>query len=201
MRASRWALPAAALAVLAGCPIPQPLPDYPKGQPVTPPRVVVSDTLAYPDTVVQVPAGCALAPSYPLSADLRDAITNETVAARWFVNYDPTRQPAFTPQQDDLVAGSSVGAQDTLRKLPRPFVFPPYQYAPALGTGGGDGAAPGALHVVELVVSNGFDPAAESAEAAQPYRTALIGFEVQVYRWVFLTVAASACVPCPSPAG
>lgn len=198
MRAPRWAL-LAAVAALTGCPIPQPLPDYPEGQPVTPPRVVIGDTLAFPETVIRVPAGCAIAPSYPLSADLRDAITNETVVARWFVNYDPARQPAFTPQQDDLVAGASGGAEDTLRKLPRPFVFPPYQYAPAHGTGAGAGAAQGALHVVELVVSNGFDPAAESAEAAQPYRTALVGFEVQVFRWVFLTVAASADVPCPSP--
>ena len=198
MRAPRWPL-LAALAVLAGCPIPQPLPDYPKGQPVTPPRMVVSDVLAYPETVVRVPAGCALAPTYALTAELRDAITNETVSARWFVNYDPASQPAFTPQQDDLVPGVGVGAQDTRRRLPRPFTFPPYQYAPALGTGGGDGAVPGALHVVELVVSNGFDPAAEGAEAALPYRTPLIGFEVQVYRWVFLTVPASADVPCPPP--
>jgi hypothetical protein len=191
----------AALAVLAGCPIPQPLPDYPKGQPVTPPRIVLGDTLQYPETVVRVPAGCAVAPIYPLAAELRDAITNESFSARWFVNYDPDSQPAFTPQQDDLVPGMSAGAQDTLRQLPRPFTFPPYQYAPTPGTGGGAGSTAGALHVVELVVSNGFDPAAQSAAAALPYRTPLVGFEVQVYRWVFLTVPASAAVPCPeSPA-
>ncbi len=188
---------AAALAVLAGCPIPQPLPDYPKGQPVTPPRIVVGDGLANPETVVRVPAGCATAPVYPLTANLRDAITNESFAARWFVNYDPSSQPAFTPQQDDLVPGVGSGASDTLRHLPRPFSFPPYQYPPALGTGGGAGSVAGALHVVDLVVSNGFDPAAESASAALPYRTPLVGFEVQVYRWVFLTVPASTDVPCP----
>lgn len=195
----RWALLAAA-AALAGCPIPQPLPDYPKGQPVTPPRIIVSETLTYPETVVRVPAGCAVAPVYPLDAELRDAITNETFSARWFVNYDPASQPAFTPQQDDLIPGVGSGAEDTLRRLPRPFTFPPYQYAPTPGTGGGAGSTPGALHVVELVVSNGFDPAAESAEATFPYRTPLIGFEVQVYRWVFLTVPASPAVPCPEPA-
>lgn len=193
----RWAL-VAALAVLAGCPIPQPLPDYPKGQPVTPPRIVVGETLSYPETVVRVPAGCAVAPVYPLAAQLRDAIANETFAARWFVNYDPESQPGFTPQQDDLVPGVGTGAEDTLRQLPRPFTFPPYQYAPLPGTAGA-GATVGALHVVELVVSNGFDPAAESAEAVFPYRTPLIGFEVQVYRWVFLTVPASPAVPCPGP--
>lgn len=188
---------AAALAVLAGCPIPQPLPDYPKGQPVTPPRVVVGDGLSFPETVVRVPAGCATPPVYALTADLRDAITNETVSARWFVNYDPASQPAFTPQQDDLVPGAGTAASDTLRHLPRAFPFPPYQYAPAPGTGGGAGSVAGALHVVELVVSNGFDPAAENASAAYPYRTPLVGFEVQVYRWVFLTVPATTDVPCP----
>lgn len=189
---------AAALAVLAGCPIPQPLPDYPKGQPVTPPRIVVGDGLAYPETVVRVPAGCASAPAYSLTADLRDAITNETFTARWFVNYDPSSQPAFTVQQEDPVLGAGSGAADTLRHLPRPFSFPPYQYAPALGTGGGAGSVAGALHVVELVVSNGFDTAADNnPTAAYPNRTPLVGFEVQVYRWVFLTVPASNDVPCP----
>ena len=49
-------------ALLAGCPLPQPLPDYPEGQPITPPRIVVDDTfrtVAYPESVVRVPAGCA----------------------------------------------------------------------------------------------------------------------------------------------
>lgn len=195
-RLSLLAALAALAPALAGCPIPQPLPDYPKGQPVTPPRIVVDDTVrrvAYPETVVRVPAGCAVEPVYPLDANLRD-VTSEPFAVRWFVNYDPKSQPTFVPQQRDDV--QSVSGSD-LRQLPRPFPFPPYQYAPAAGSATA-GAEPGALHVVELVVSNGFDGNADSASAALPYRTPLLGFEVQVYRWVFLTVPASADVPCPT---
>ena len=36
---------AVAAVLLAGCPLPQPLPDYPEGEPITPPRIVVDDTI------------------------------------------------------------------------------------------------------------------------------------------------------------
>ena len=193
-----------AAALLVGCPLPQPLPDYPEGQPVTPPRVVVDDTIrsvAYPDSVVRVPAGCPLEPVYPLSTSLRDAITNEDVVVRWFVNYDLANQPTLTPEFEDPIVGAGDDAFD---RETRTFEFPAYQYASVAGSGATRSA--GALHVVELVVSNGFDPSADSPTAELPYRKPKLGFEVQVYRWVFLTVSPTpddctgqACVTCPPP--
>ncbi len=69
MRRAELLLAALALG-LAGCPIPQPLPDYPPGT-VTPPRIVVDDLLG-DGAVTLVPAGCTtLAPYQPLGAGRR----------------------------------------------------------------------------------------------------------------------------------
>jgi hypothetical protein len=202
-RLARAAMVAAV--ILAGCPLPQPLPDYPEGEPVTPPRIVVDDTIRmvpHPETVVRVPAGCPNAPLYQLATSLRDAITNEDIVARWFVNYDPANQPSVNPLFPQVIPPPDGGDQ-TLRATPT-FEFPPYQYASVTGSGATSG--PGALHVVELVVSNGFDPNSDSPSAPLPYRKPKLGFEVQVYRWVFLTVSPSPpgctgaeCVTCPEP--
>jgi hypothetical protein len=177
--------------LLAACPLPQPLPEYPEGQPVTPPRIVTA-SVAFPETVVRVPADCAVEPVISLTADLIDANTVELVEARWFVNYDPEnqdrRRPHATqvpPDDDPLV----------IRRVVPPFPVEPYDYAPLTGAFGG---APGAVHVVELVVSNGFVPPEDEAEAPVPNRSALPGYETQVYRWVLLTVPESqASLPCP----
>jgi hypothetical protein len=48
------------------------------------------------------------------------------------------------------------------------------------------------VHVVELVVSNGFDPTNASTVAVN--RGPKAGFETQYRRWVFLTTKD---VPCP----
>jgi hypothetical protein len=191
-----------AAAALAGCPIPQPLPDYPEGQPVTPPRVVVNDTIGehavtYPDTIVRVPAGCDVEPVYRLKAFLRHADTIEPIIARWFVNYDPARQPAFTPQEEFEILAQDT-SDPTLRDMPE-WPFPPYQYASADGTTS-DSRAAGALHVVELVVSNRFDETADASGAVLPYRTPTFGFETQVYRWVFLNVTPTGTLRCPDAA-
>jgi hypothetical protein len=196
------------LVVLAGCPLPQPLPDYPEGQPITPPRIVVDDNfhrVSQPETIVRVPADCTSPPSFSLRSMLRDASTLNVVA-RWFVNYrpDPASPSVRSEQEDEIGTASGAGGVDpSLRETPE-FLFTPAGYAPIEGTGGGVGGAVGAVHVVELVVSNGFDPAADFVTAALPFRTPGVGFEVQVYRWVFLTVPKSppsctgtACVVCP----
>lgn len=191
----------AASAALVGCPIPQPLPDYPAGT-ITPPRIVV-DQIARPETVVRVPASCTNAPTYALAARLIDVNTLERVVARWFVNYDPLVQPRYTPEQEDDIPGVDATPPETRRDVP-PFDFHPYDHVPIDGTGA-DPKAPGNVKIVELVVSNGFDPSADAPPAAWPRRTALPGFETQVYRWIFLTVAPSTgctpgepgCVTCP----
>jgi hypothetical protein len=192
-------------AALAGCPIPQPLPDYPAGT-VTPPRIVV-DRIAQSETVVRVPASCTTHPTYDLNATLIDVNTFEVVRARWFVNYDPTDLSFYPPKRENDISGVNANPPVTERTVPT-FTFDPYASIPTVGgTGGGSGQNAGAMHVVELVVSNGFDPAADpgSPLAALPYRTPLRGFETQMYRWMFLTVPESVgctagtpgCVKCP----
>jgi len=189
-------------ALLCGCPLPQPIPETGKSGPITPPRVVADDTIQavrLPQTVVEVPAGCSTAPSYVLGAPLRDPNTTEPVVARWFVNYDPRQLPnpsVVVQQEDDIPAPDASADEPTLRQTPT-FTFAPYAWSTASGTGGGDGSVEGALHVVELVVSNGFDTAFDLSTAARPFRKPLLNFEVQVFRWVFLTVAPSSDAPCP----
>lgn len=194
----------AASAALAGCPIPQPLPDYPAGT-VTPPRIVM-DQIAQRDTVVRVPTNCtSTAPTYDLAATLIDVNTIEVVRARWFINYDPSDSSRFTPIQQVDIPGVDANPPVTTRSVPV-FTFRPYDGFPTIGgTGGGSGRNVGAVHVVELVVSNGFDPDASGPPAVLPNRTPLVGFETQGYRWMFLTVAESpgcslgdpGCVRCP----
>ena len=195
---------------LAGCPIPQPLPSYPPGQPVTPPRIVVDDTvqmISPSETIVRIPAACAKAPVVPLTAVLRDVIPNDPVSARWFVNYDPTNQARSAIVFNSTV---SVDATDTTLLHLDDFSFAPYDFPPVPGTGGdATPPAPGGVQVVELVVSNGFDPDFDKPppQSTLPYRKPRGGnppFEVQLFRWVFLTVPASpanctgaSCVPCP----
>jgi len=200
------ALAALAAALLAGCPIPQPLPDYPPGQPITPPRIVVNDgtrQIAFPDTVVRVPAGCATEPLYVLSAPLRDANTIETVVARWFVNYDPTSTSAARPLAEADISPPAASEPDpTLRVTPE-ITFHPYDHVPAAGTGGGDPRAAGAVTVLELVVSNGFDSTADTVSTDPlpplPYRTPRPQFEIQLHRWVFVAVPPAGDVTCPPP--
>ena len=177
--------------VLAACPLPQSVPEYPDDQAVTPPRIVTS-SVSFPDAVVRVPAGCAIEPALELAADLIDTNTVDAVEARWFVNYDAENQDRRRPQQATQVAPDDDPL--VIRREVPPFRLEPYDFASIAGTGG---SALGAVHVVELVVSNGFDPAGDLAE--QPNRSALAGYETQVYRWVLLNVdEASAAFPCPT---
>ena len=56
----------------------------------------------------------------------------------------------------------------------------------------------GGLHVVELVVSNGFAP--DPGPAERPWRSPATNFETQVQRWVFHYVPAGAGGACGFPA-
>jgi len=160
---------AAALA-LAACPLPQPLAEVARvnGGTVAPPRILL-DSVQPPDPRVLVGTACPSGSSFTLSATVDDANTTEVVEARWFVDYDA--------QSNSGVAGldpqvEPVQPDDTLRPV-TPFVY----VLPAF-----EAAAP--VHVVELVVSNGFRPIGDPA-APLPNRSPLDGFETEVYRWVF----------------
>jgi hypothetical protein len=203
----RLALLLAALG-LAGCPLPQPLPDYPAGT-VTPPRILVDPLVTPPATdggnpVIFVPAGCitTTAPSFTLSAKVNDPITIETIESRWFVNYDARSTRNQIPVQTDPIP-PNADTTNLIRDVPA-FTFLPYDFAPPPGafqpTPGlppFEYPYPSILRVVELVVSNGFDPNPVTTTADLPNRKPLSGFETQVFRWVFLSVPESPSVPCP----
>jgi hypothetical protein len=183
--------------LLAGCPIPQPLPDYPPGS-VTPPRILV-DEIAGDSSVTLVPANCTTGePVYALAARVVDTNTIETIDTRWFVNYDPRFLLYYHPWQNDPVQPDPDPT--VLTRVVPTFQFQPYQYPPPPDLGGGPGPPypdSGIVRVVELVVSNGFDPTAVTTSFAMPYRTPRIGFETQLHRWVFVSVPECPAVPCP----
>jgi len=189
----------AGAAALVGCPIPQPLPDYPAGT-ITPPRILTGTLTGAGDSITVVPAGCTgAAPQFDLVGRIFYQ-ENVTVEARWFVDY----------KKDD---SSRNVVQNTIREVPADpnplvleravpvFSFRPYDFPPPgeLGLPPGKTAA-GVIHVVELVVSNGFDP---DPLAPEPNRTPAVvpqtgaRFEIQTFRWVFVNVAPSATVACP----
>lgn len=200
----RASIIAGALLLLAGCPLPQPLPEYPKGT-VTPPRILMDD-LDRREAVIRVPAGCTgTLPSYPLSAKLVDNDSTETVTARWFVDYDRTNQARCRVFQESDISGPGDGASDPTRRAVPTFPFAPYDHDPVIA--GASSTGPGVVHVVELVVSNRFDVAADSLALCSrdtttwPFRAPAhdgdVAFETQTFRWVFVSEPASAEVPCP----
>jgi hypothetical protein len=180
----RRAAALAAAAALAGCPLPQSVPEYPATGVVTPPRLLV-DAITPVDTVIRVSTTCAPAPTYTLSATLEDTDTTERVDARWFVDYDETQDDSTIRSQEQVVVAD--GAEDPTIRVVTPYVFRPYDWDPPPAAGG--------LHVVELVVSNGF--AAEPAEPPagwRPNRMPAPQFQTQWYRWVFSYVdSGGAC--------
>ncbi len=193
-------IPVAALAaavVLAGCPLPQPLPDYPAGT-ITPPRILAASTTSGVESIVPVPAGCTgTAPTYDLDARIfyQDSVT---VEARWFVDYRADVPPRYAIHNPIREVPADPDTLVLERQVPR-FTFQPYGFPvpPELGSLAG-AKDPGVVHVVELVVSNGFDP---SPTAPQPNRSPAVTdgaarFEIQTYRWVFVNVTG---LDCPTP--
>jgi len=203
---TRTPITAAALVLLlAGCPLPQPLPSYPPGS-VTPPRIVM-DALSPRESVIRVPAHCPTPPSWNLAAALVDANTGETVTARWFVDYD-RRSTAFCNfEAFEDIPGPGDEGEDPTQRVVRPYRFVPYDHPAILG--GSDPRGAGVVHVVELVVSNRYDPtmddtalcAPEIEDSVFPFRTAArdgqVQFETQTYRWIFVSEPPSEGVPCP----
>ncbi len=196
----RWP-PLAALAAtvtLVGCPLPQPLADFPRGT-VTPPRILAATTTRPSESIIPVPADCLVAPVYDLGARVF-YLDNRTVEARWFVDYRKDVANRYDIQNTSREVPADPDPLILERDVP-PFTFQPYGYPPPdeLGSGFAGPKAPGIVHVVELVVSNGFDP---NMAAPEPNRTPAVidgaaRFEIQTYRWVFVNVGESATVPCP----
>jgi hypothetical protein len=182
----RPALPLAALAAagavaLAACPLPQPVASVKRengATTTTPPRVDPSSAVPG-EALVKVSTACPEPPTFQVSASLIDDDTTEIVSARWFVDYAPdalSSRPVFTED----VPGSEDETLTTRALTPL-----------ALTLGSPLDTAAGAVHVVELVVSNGFYPLYTDG-LALPNRTPQPGFETQVFRWVFQFDPASA---------
>ncbi len=188
---------------LSGCPLPQPLPTYPAGT-VTPPRILTESTAASAgvNSLVAVPAGCANAPSYALDARIfyQESVT---VEARWFVDYKTDVQSRSTVRNTLTAVPPDPNALVLERQVPR-FTFQPYGFPPATELGPAianlPSDAPGIVHVVELVVSNGF--ATNPQDEQQPNRTPATTadgtshFEIQTYRWVFVNVPENPGATC-----
>ncbi len=190
MRKAALALAGALL--LAGCPIPQPLPDYPAGT-ITPPRIQVDDLLGN-GAVTLVPAACTTLAPYVLSANVVDSNTIESIEARWFVNYD-FRDPGYRQIWQSDVIPPNADTTNLVRAVP-PYTYYPYQHPPPYGLtpmAGPPYPQAGVLRVVELVVSNGFDPAFVDTDAPGANRLPTRGFETQYHRWVFLTTSDVSC--------
>ncbi len=204
--APRVALAGLLAALLAGCPIPQLLPEYPTGT-IAPPRIL-SDQVLPVDTIILVSPSCATSPAFSLFVSLVHEDTLEMVEARWFVDYDPARSTKV-PYRTLFIEGPTDGITITRPVVPKDsppgtpsFVFEPYDfYDQAFRDGGG-------LHVVELVVSNGFaaEPAFGQPPLPRPGRTpsfnpvTQVQYETQVHRWVFHYVPAAAGGACGFPA-
>lgn len=189
---SRAAAASLALLLLAGCPLPQPLPDYPAGT-ITPPRILQESLWPTSgESLILVPDNCGSTeePEYTLEAQIYDANTIEQVAARWFVNYRPI--PAYASWEREDPVPPDANALVLTRTVP-PFVFQPYQTPPRTDIGftippSPPYAAVGTVHVVELLVSNSFgDPS-----AAPLNRAPAANFETQLHRWTFLITGATA---------
>ena len=166
----------ALLAALFGCPLPQPLAEVSRvdAGALTPPRILVQSATPS-DTLVKVAAsGCPSAPAFAMGADIVDDDTTERVDARWFVDYATDQANSVVRGRDDLEG--STDETRTTRQLST-FTFSPLDF----------GAAPGTVHVVEVVISNGFFPE-NTAGLALPNRTPQDGYETQFFRWVFLIV-------------
>ncbi len=192
--------PLAALLLLAACPLPQTVPSVPPGS-VTPPRILeavsrpsaTSPTLTTAGTTVAFDPACLTAQPFTVTVTVADENFSEAVDYRWFVDYspiDPNRYN-YLPQSGQL--DPPVQEPFTLRPVPDLTLFRPASYGNAT------------LHVLELVVSNGFDKSADQAALPLPYRTPLSAaqnrYEVQSHKWVFVPVngcaTAPTCIPCP----
>ena len=165
-----------ALMGLVACPIPQEVPVFVVADAgISPPRIVTE--LAKPSqTIIYVKDNCPPGSTFNLSAVIRHegkpAGLDEQIEARWLVDYSEQR-PAINGQQTIRAAEE---------KLVAGYPLEPFSFKPLVLTSS-------SVHVVELVVSNGFQES--DGGTALPFRSAAPGFETQVFRWVFQIVPAT----------
>lgn len=177
----------AALALLAGCPIPQPLAEVSKtaGGTVTPPRIVVeaaaAGTVGTLDGVVPYDPACTGTPHFTVRVAVIDENTEEVASFRWFEDYQQTG-----PTANPIYVGTESLPPPTVQPLNRRPV-PDLSYWPSPGTSPATGTP---SHLLELVVSNGFGPLTDPPVNRAPAS----GYEVQVFRWLFVPAAGA---PCP----
>ncbi|MBI5066665.1 MAG: hypothetical protein HZB56_00380 [Deltaproteobacteria bacterium] len=178
MRAARCpAWLSASLLLLAGCPLPQALPETVAGGTGGFGPRIAFELVAPQSTFVDVGKACATPPRFDLHATVVDRDQLEAVKARWFVDYHPATNFGIARQDD--AAGNG---QDFLRPLP--------SFAYVLQ----DGAGEYPVHVVDLVVSNGFKDLDLSADAL-PNRMPVPGRDTQTFRWVFRYVDSGGSCP------
>jgi hypothetical protein len=176
----------AALGPLAGCPLPQPVAEYPATGTIAPPRIKIADVSPI-DTFVLVDPDACTDPVFTLSAKLVDDNTVEAVDARWFLDYDPADLLRQRPIEEEQIPPPDAGAIDPRERDVEPYLFQAYVLSPA--------PVAGDVHVIELVVSNGFapEPTPPPPPGWRPYRMPATNFETQVFRWVFRYVPGGAC--------
>lgn len=174
----------AALPLLAGCPIAQPLVEISKTR-VPPPRIINDATLTPAGTFTPYDPTCPTAQSFPVAAVLGDDNTEDVDDYRWFADYRPDLQSRYLPLDQGTLGPPAAPPLDR-RPVPA-FTFRPADF---------DAGTP-ATHVLELVVSNGFVPGDQTAQEALalPYRTPDPLHEVQAFRWVFVPVPGSGGCP------
>ncbi len=178
--------PLAALLLLAACPLPQSVPSVPPGS-VTPPRIVEDASLTPSSSSVAFDPLCATAQPFTVTATVADENFSEAVDYRWFVDYDPGDPSRYDPLAQSGQLDPPTQEPFTLRRIPDLLAFRPGDYGSA-------------THVLEVVISNGFDKSADQGALPLPYRTPLTGtqsYEVQSHKWVFVPVAACAGTTCP----
>jgi hypothetical protein len=168
-RAALLAAVAALAASLSACPLPQPLAEVARTDGGVSTPVILPETAAPAETTVLVKPDCVPPAQFTLSATVQDFDTDEAVEARWFLNWRPDSAGLIA---DEFVP-ASLDANDPLRPIP-PIAFQPTAF----------GAPPAvALHVVEVVVSNGF---LGIDNGTQPFqRAATPPFQTHSFLWVF----------------
>jgi hypothetical protein len=156
---------------LVACPLQTPLPGFtlPADAGVRPPRIVM-DTASPADTVVDAKLGCT---SIKLRASVKHENVDEGFEARWFIDYKPI--PQLTGYQ---FPPESVEASRDPSK---------FEYALHEFTYDAHFSALGEVHVVEVVVSNGFadqTTLADGGAVGLLNREVKRGWEAQSFRWV-----------------